>query len=61
MNKPGMEDEEKTLNRTGYVHIAFSTGSKEAVDRLTDRLKKMVLMLPVVQGQQVMDIMKAVL
>ncbi len=40
MNKPSMEDEEKTLNRTGYVHIAFSTGSKEAVDRLTDRLKK---------------------
>lgn len=40
MNKPVMEDEEKTLTRTGYIHIAFSVGSKEAVDSLTDRLKK---------------------
>lgn len=61
MNKPGMEDEEKTLNRTGYVHIAFSTGSKEAVDRLTDRLKKDGFNVTSGQGQQVMDIMKAVL
>ena len=34
-----MDDAEKTLNRTGYVHIAFSLGSKEAVDELTERLK----------------------
>ena len=39
MNKPIMEDSEKTLVRTGYVHIAFSLGSKEAVDTLTDVLK----------------------
>ena len=39
MNKPIMEDSEKTLVRTGYVHIAFSVGSKEAVDTLTDVLK----------------------
>lgn len=26
-------------NRTGYIHIAFSVGSKEAVDDLTKRLK----------------------
>ena len=39
MNKPGMDDVEKTLARTGYVHIAFSLGSKEAVDELTERLK----------------------
>lgn len=40
MNKPGMADCEKQLARTGYVHIAFSLGSKEAVNELTDRLKK---------------------
>ena len=39
MKKPRMDDAEKTLNRTGYVHIAFSLGSKEAVDELTERLK----------------------
>ena len=39
MKKPQMDDAEKTLNRTGYVHIAFSLGSKEAVDELTERLK----------------------
>ena len=39
MKKPQMDDAEKTLNRTGYVHIAFSLGSKEAVDELTIRLK----------------------
>ena len=40
MNKPVMEDPEKTLNRTGYAHIAFSVGSMEAVDELTARLKQ---------------------
>ena len=39
MNKPGLDDMEKPLNRTGYVHIAFSVGSKEKVDELTDCLK----------------------
>ena len=39
MKKPVMEDCQKTLSRTGYVHIAFSLGSKEAVDTLTDVLK----------------------
>ena len=39
MNKPIMEDSEKTLARTGYVHIAFSLGSKGAVDSLTEILK----------------------
>ena len=40
MNKPIMEDPQKTLNRTGLIHIAFSVGSKEAVDQLTSRLKQ---------------------
>lgn len=39
MTKPEMEDEKKSLNKTGYVHLAFSSGSKEAVDKLTARLK----------------------
>ena len=39
MNKPIMEDSEKTLARTGYVHIAFSLGSKATVDSLTEILK----------------------
>ena len=38
MNKPIMQDSEKVLARTGYVHIAFSLGSKAAVDTLTERL-----------------------
>ena len=39
MNKPKMDDLEKPLNRTGYAHIAFSVGSKEKVDVLTEKLK----------------------
>lgn len=39
MKKPGMEDLEKPLNRTGYAHIAFSVGSKERVDELTEELR----------------------
>ena len=39
MNKPGIDDPEKSLNRTGYAHIAFSVGSKEKVDDLTENLK----------------------
>ena len=39
MNKPDMYDMEKPLNRTGFIHIAFSVGSKEKVDELTEMLK----------------------
>lgn len=39
MNKPNMDDSEKGLARTGFVHIAFSLGSKEAVDELTAKMK----------------------
>ncbi len=35
MNKPSMEDITKSTDRTGYIHIAFSVGSIEEVDRLT--------------------------
>ena len=40
MNKPGLNDMEKATNRTGYAHIAFSVGSKNKVDELTEQLKK---------------------
>ena len=40
MTKPGMADQEKPLNRTGYTHIAFSVGSKDKVDSLTAELKE---------------------
>ena len=39
MTKPNLKDQAKPLNRTGYAHIAFSVGSKEKVDELTERLK----------------------
>ena len=39
MSKPGMLDDEKDLNRTGYVHVAFSVGSRERVNELTSKLK----------------------
>jgi lactoylglutathione lyase len=39
MNRPDMDDLDKTPNRTGFIHLAFSVGSKEAVDALTNRLR----------------------
>lgn len=39
MTKPNLADQEKQLNRTGYAHIAFSVGSKEKVDTLTEQLR----------------------
>ena len=40
MNQPDLIDNEKVLPRTGYVHIAFSVGSRASVDTLTERLKR---------------------
>ena len=39
MTNPELSDPEKPLNRTGYAHIAFSVGSREKVDELTERLR----------------------
>ena len=39
MTRPEMADLEKGGNRTGYAHIAFSLGSRSAVDALTKKLK----------------------
>ena len=39
MTKPGLTDAEKSRDRTGYAHVAFSVGSRERVDELTARLR----------------------
>ena len=38
MTKPDLTDSGDLLSRFGYAHIAFSVGSKEAVDALTAKL-----------------------
>ena len=40
MTRPDMTDGGSAPFRTGYIHIAFSLGSREAVDRLTGRLRE---------------------
>ena len=40
MNRPDISDSDKVLFRTGYSHIAFSVGSKEKVDSITEQLKR---------------------
>ena len=39
MYHPDMQDIEKGIRRTGLIHIAFSVGSKDKVDELTQILK----------------------
>ena len=39
MTRPELTDEPRSAYRTGYDHIAFSVGSKEKVDELTQRLR----------------------
>ncbi len=39
MTKPNITEREKALDRTGYIHIAFSVGSKENVNLITEKLK----------------------
>ena len=39
MHRPELDDREKTMLRTGYAHIAFSVGSREAVHELTECLR----------------------
>lgn len=40
MTRPELEDEDRALLRTGYIHIAFRIGSKERVDILTERFRE---------------------
>ena len=39
MNKPQVNDTVRETEHMGYSHIAFSVGSKEKVDELTERLR----------------------
>lgn len=39
MTRSNMVDIEKNQMQTGYIHLAFSVGSKEKVDSLTEQLK----------------------
>ena len=40
MHRPDMTDPRKEPLRSGYIHLAFGTGSREAVDRLTGELRE---------------------
>lgn len=39
MHKPGIAMQERSFERTGYIHLTFSLGSKEKVDALTEQLR----------------------
>jgi lactoylglutathione lyase len=39
MTKDNLNNIEKSLNNTGYIHLAFSVGDKEKVNELTKQLK----------------------
>jgi lactoylglutathione lyase len=40
MNRPNLNNSKKELLQIGFIHLAFSVGSKERVDRITKQLKK---------------------
>lgn len=40
MNIPNMSDGKKQLAKTGYTHIAFRLGNKEALNELTEKLRR---------------------
>lgn len=40
MTRPGLAKGEEAPARTGFIHLAFSLGSRKAVDRLTERLRE---------------------
>ena len=40
MTRPDMTESSKNIMQTGYIHLAFSVGSKERVDSLTSELKE---------------------
>lgn len=51
MTRPGLAEGGDSALRTGWAHVAFSTGSREAVDRLTAELR--AAGWPVVSGPRV--------
>ncbi len=40
MSRPDMQDVQRTLMQSGFIHIAFKLGSKEKVDQMHVRLKE---------------------
>lgn len=40
MKKPNLKEVVKQPDQTGYIHIAFSVGSKEKVDEITETLSQ---------------------
>lgn len=40
MHRPGLQGIDNAAARTGFIHLAFSMGSKEQVDSLTRQLKE---------------------
>lgn len=40
MTRPEVRKHDADIYRCGYIHLAFSAGSKEAVDSLTETLQK---------------------
>ncbi|MGI6118048.1 MAG: VOC family protein [Bilifractor sp.] len=40
MNRPEVEKSCESAFRAGYIHVAFSVGSREKVDELTEQLKE---------------------
>lgn len=50
MTRDDLELQAKPHTRTGFAHIAFSLGSKEKVDSLTEQLVLDVMSVSVVQG-----------
>jgi lactoylglutathione lyase len=40
MTRPNLEQTRLSLQHTGYIHLAFSAGTKEKVDLLTSTLEK---------------------
>lgn len=60
MNKPDVKESENKLLATGYIHMAFSVGSKEKVNEMTRQFREdgyEVISGPALLG---MDIMRAV-
>ena len=39
MNKPEISEKNTELQHSGYIHVAFSVGSREKVNELTEKLK----------------------
>ena len=39
MNKPELLGTDKKCESMGYAHVAFSVGSKEKVDELTEKIR----------------------